>query len=82
MTDDEILFDFFTVEERQRVLSEAENAWQSEQDEQAPQQPGATMDLLPSTTVPTRNTTTSVTADREDFIRWYEAEVGPWPEKR
>lgn len=79
MTDDEILFDFFTVEERHRMLQEAQEPWR---EEQGTKESESTIDLLPDTKMPARNSSTSVTADREEFIRWYEAEVGPWIEMR
>jgi hypothetical protein len=77
MTDDDILFDYFTVEERHRRMQEQLEPWE----EEGAGKKEESIDLLPNSTLPSRNATTAVTADREDFIKWYEAEVGPWHER-
>lgn len=80
MTDEEILFDFYTVAEQQ----EETRKQQLERYEAEPET-GEEAEPSPIRVVPdnpmdhNRSKTTQVRADREDFIRWFEAEVGPWP---
>lgn len=70
MTDEEIIFDFFTLEAAREQAVEQQVA-----EEPVPSE----VSVVPQTSMGgNRTNTMSVSADREEFIRWYEAEVGPW----
>lgn len=70
MTDEEILFDLLTIEATREI--EMENATSMEPEP-------TTMTVLPQTQLDGNRTSNMyVSADRAEFIRWYEAEIGPW----
>lgn len=71
MTDEEIVFDFLTVE----AMQEGRNTT-------APRPNDSTTETFtPLQKTPGgRVRTTEIVADREEFISWYESEVGPWKE--
>lgn len=81
MTDEEILFDFYTISEHQDALKKQQlESYESDTETQAESK----VVEPPLRVVPenpfdqNRTKSTQVAADRAEFIRWYEAEVGPW----
>jgi hypothetical protein len=74
MTDEEILFDFLTVQETRKAELDS-MAQDPENEEPVP----APTSVLPENPMDqNRSSSMQVTADRAEFIRWYEQEVGPW----
>lgn len=73
MTDEEILFDFLTTQEFQKAAMQRMEAFEDEDTTPAP------TNVLPENPLDKNRTSTmQVTADRAEYIRWYEQEVGPW----
>lgn len=74
MTDEEILFDFLTVQETRKAELESMS-----QDPEEVAEEVTPSGVLPANPMDQNKTSTmKVTADRAEFIRWYEQEVGPW----
>lgn len=73
MTDDEIIFDFYTVQSSMALARQE----QMDFDEDGPaRQP---LDILPSSgSGMDRNSRMAVTADLREFREWWEREVGEW----
>jgi hypothetical protein len=73
MTDEEILFDFLTMQEARKADLESMSREPEEEQDTAP------ASVLPESPMDqNRKSSMKVTADRAEFIRWYEQEVGPW----
>lgn len=75
MTDEEILFDFLTVQETRTA--------EVERMAEEPQEGNSPVSVLPDSPLDqNRSSSMQVSADRAEFIRWYEQEVGPWQTPR
>lgn len=79
MTDEEILLDFYThAEQQEEIKREQIKRYEVEEEEELPEAPSPQV-VPASGSDHNRVKTTSVRANRSEFIRWYEAEIGPWP---
>jgi hypothetical protein len=75
MTDDEIYFDFLTIQGAQRVVEEARTRELDGEEKEVPKLPEFKASRGAG---PGKARSMAFTADEDEFREWFEQEVGPW----
>jgi hypothetical protein len=76
MTDDEIYFDFLTIQETERLIRKRREV---DPDEIEEQQPAKLPEFRPGKAGgPDKSRSMAFVADEQEFREWFEREVGPW----